>query len=147
MDRLEGSVDISKTNPKLEESLSCVYRQIAVKYADLHDSTIRMCAKGVIRRTVELSESRVFFYNRLYRRLIEDGLAKKSKTINESLEIISEAFKETEPTSVAYSLIEDVRAIKFLKENLESVESKLKLDFKSKRIHEIQCELKKLLNE
>lgn len=147
MDRLEGSVDISKTNPKLEESLSCVYRQIAVKYADLHDSTIRMCAKGVIRRTVELSESRVFFYNRLYRRLIEDGLAKKSKSINESLEIISEAFKETEPTSVAYSLIEDVRAIKFLKENLESVESKLKLDFKSKRIHEIQCELKKLLNE
>ena len=71
MNRLEGK-DVGNSDPSLEESLSCVYRQIAVKFADLHDSTLRMRAKGVIRQTVELAEARTFFYNRLCRRLMEE---------------------------------------------------------------------------
>ncbi|CAM9637735.1 unnamed protein product, partial [Choristocarpus tenellus] len=48
--------------------------QVAVQFADLHDTPGRMVAKGVIRREVPWSESRVYFYWRLRRRLAEFDL-------------------------------------------------------------------------
>jgi acetyl-CoA carboxylase/biotin carboxylase 1 len=54
-----------------ERQLYGVYQQIAVHFADLHDTPGRMQAKGVIRKQVNWVESRVFFYYRLKRRLVE----------------------------------------------------------------------------
>jgi acetyl-CoA carboxylase/biotin carboxylase 1 len=48
---------------------------VAVHFADLHDTPGRMKAKGVIRKQVQWSESRVFFYWRLVRRLKEFEIA------------------------------------------------------------------------
>ena len=53
-----------------------VYQQIAVHFADLHDTPGRMKAKGVIRRQVKWAESRSYFFWRLRRRLAEFEYAK-----------------------------------------------------------------------
>ncbi|KAJ1432269.1 carboxyl transferase domain-containing protein [Ochromonadaceae sp. CCMP2298] len=54
-----------------ERMLFGVYQQVAVHFADLHDTPGRMQAKGVIRRQVQWAQSRAFFYWRLKRRLKE----------------------------------------------------------------------------
>lgn len=54
-----------------------VFQQIAVHFADLHDTPGRMLAKGVIRKQVQWEKSRTFFYWRLRRRLLEFSAAAK----------------------------------------------------------------------
>lgn len=65
-----------------ERQLFGVYQQIAVHFADLHDTPGRMQAKGVIRRQVDWAESRRYFFYRLQRRLAEFSAM---NSINESL--------------------------------------------------------------
>ncbi|CAB9496759.1 Acetyl-CoA carboxylase 1 [Seminavis robusta] len=55
-----------------EEALKPVYLQAATEFADLHDKTGRMKAKGVIKSAVAWEESREFFFFRAKRRLSED---------------------------------------------------------------------------
>ncbi|GFP84525.1 acetyl-coa carboxylase 1 [Phtheirospermum japonicum] len=59
-----------------EKKLLPLYTQIATKFAELHDTSLRMAAKGVIKQVVEWPYSRSFFYTRLYRRVVEDSLVK-----------------------------------------------------------------------
>ncbi|KAI4321149.1 hypothetical protein MLD38_034567 [Melastoma candidum] len=59
-----------------EKSLLPVYMQVATKFAELQDSSLRMAAKGVIREVVEWRTSRSFFYKRLRRRVVEASLIK-----------------------------------------------------------------------
>lgn len=140
MERLEGS----KIDPNLEESLSCVYRQIAVKFADLHDSAMRMKAKGVIRSTVELSEARKFFFNRIYRRLMEE---KFSMHLPTATEMICAIFKEKQGvTSVSYALVDDESAVNFLQKYSNEIEMKLSEQLKHEKIAKLQQELKELMN-
>lgn len=79
---MESCYDMSTvpvTIADLSLSVLCVClfpsTQIAVHFADLHDTPGRMQAKGVIRRQVQWAESRAFFYWRLRRRLIEFQVA------------------------------------------------------------------------
>merc|ERR1712228_175970 len=55
-----------------EDFLKPVYLQAATEFADLHDKTGRMKAKGVIREAVAWESSREFFYWRAKRRMLED---------------------------------------------------------------------------
>eukprot|EP00543_Licmophora_paradoxa_P006771 CAMPEP_0202445904 /NCGR_PEP_ID=MMETSP1360-20130828/4612_1 /ASSEMBLY_ACC=CAM_ASM_000848 /TAXON_ID=515479 /ORGANISM="Licmophora paradoxa, Strain CCMP2313" /LENGTH=2079 /DNA_ID=CAMNT_0049062311 /DNA_START=41 /DNA_END=6280 /DNA_ORIENTATION=+ len=55
-----------------EDQLKPVYLQAATEFADLHDKTGRMKAKGVIREAVPWAESREYFYYRAKRRIAED---------------------------------------------------------------------------
>lgn len=146
MNRLEGK-DVGNSDPSLEESLSCVYRQIAVKFADLHDSTLRMCAKGVIRQTVELAEARTFFYNRLCRRLMEEFFSSKLGNHKETISFLSEIFSQKRQGSVSYSLVDDASIVNFLKENSNEIEQKFAETIKQKRIAKLQNELKSLTHE
>ncbi|KAF7829912.1 acetyl-CoA carboxylase 1-like [Senna tora] len=57
-----------------EKQLLPVYTQIATKFAELHDTSLRMAAKGVIRQVLEWRKSRSFFYRRLHRRVGEHTL-------------------------------------------------------------------------
>ncbi|KAL0439772.1 UNVERIFIED_CONTAM: Acetyl-CoA carboxylase 1 [Sesamum latifolium] len=59
-----------------EKKLLPLYTQIATKFAELHDTSLRMAAKGVIKEVVEWPKSRSFFYRRLHRRVVEDELVK-----------------------------------------------------------------------
>ena len=54
-----------------------VYEQISVQFCELHDTPGRMEAVGVIRKQVEWTTSRSFFYWRLRRKLAEFDLRKK----------------------------------------------------------------------
>lgn len=62
-----------------EKQLLPVYTQIATKFAELHDTSLRMAAKGVIKQVVDWVESRGFFYRRLRRRVAESSLVKTVK--------------------------------------------------------------------
>nr|ASZ00202.1 acetyl-CoA carboxylase 1 [Monsonia emarginata] len=59
-----------------EKQLLPVYTQIATRFAELHDTSLRMAAKGVIRQVVDWGVSRSFFYRRLRRRIAEDSVIK-----------------------------------------------------------------------
>lgn len=63
--------DLQRQIKQREKHLFGVYQQVAVHFADLHDTPGRMKAKGVIRQLVRWSESRKYFYWRLRRRLQE----------------------------------------------------------------------------
>ena len=54
-----------------------MYAQVAVQFADLHDTPGRMAAVGVIRQVVPWAQARSFFYWRLRRRLAEFHLRKE----------------------------------------------------------------------
>lgn len=68
-----------------EELLKPVYLQAATEFADLHDKTGRMKAKGVIRSAVPWEESREFFYYRAKRRLSEDFYVDQLRKVDASL--------------------------------------------------------------
>ncbi|KAF3627548.1 Acetyl-CoA carboxylase 1, partial [Capsicum annuum] len=72
-----ANVEALKDQIKTRETqLLPVYTQIATKFAELHDTSIRMAAKGVIREIVNWETSRSFFYRRLLRRVEEEMLVK-----------------------------------------------------------------------
>lgn len=68
-----------------EDYLKPVYLQAATEFADLHDKTGRMKAKGVIREAVAWEKSREFFYWRAKRRISEDGYVAQMMAADPSL--------------------------------------------------------------
>jgi len=68
-----------------ENDLKGVYTQVATEFADLHDKTGRMKAKGVIKAAVPWNRSREFFYNLAKRRILEDDYVAKIKAADSSL--------------------------------------------------------------
>nr|QEG99472.1 cytosolic acetyl-CoA carboxylase 2 [Lolium rigidum] len=84
--------EMKKANASLQETeainrsinnrikkLMPIYTQVATRFAELHDTSSRMTAKGVISKVVDWEESRSFFYRRLRRRVVEDSLAQEVK--------------------------------------------------------------------
>lgn len=57
-----------------EKQLWSTYSQMAVQFADLHDTPVRMKAKGTIREIVTWAQSRRYFYWRLRLRLKEEEI-------------------------------------------------------------------------
>ncbi|XP_051691837.2 acetyl-CoA carboxylase 2 isoform X2 [Oryctolagus cuniculus] len=55
-----------------EELLLPIYHQVAVQFADLHDTPGRMLEKGVVSDVLEWKTARAFLYWRLRRLLLED---------------------------------------------------------------------------
>ncbi|KAI9623844.1 hypothetical protein H4Q26_017120 [Puccinia striiformis f. sp. tritici PST-130] len=108
MDRLDpqyaelkaATSDMSKTSEELstlktelaarEKQLSGTYTAMALQFADLHDRTERMKAKGTIREALDWSESRRYFYWRLRRRLLEEEILRE---IGESRTIITSGYR------------------------------------------------------
>uniref|UniRef100_A0A673MAX3 acetyl-CoA carboxylase n=1 Tax=Sinocyclocheilus rhinocerous TaxID=307959 RepID=A0A673MAX3_9TELE len=68
-----------------EEFLLPIYHQVAVQFADLHDTPGRMQEKGVITDVLEWQTSRLFFYWRLRRLLLEDSVKSKIQCANNEL--------------------------------------------------------------
>eukprot|EP00850_Spirogloea_muscicola_P021958 SM000269S09913 [mRNA] locus=s269:25943:40084:- [translate_table: standard] len=60
-----------------KERLLPVYKQVAVRFAELHSTAVRMKAKGVIREVVPWDAARRFFSARLAQRLAEEQLVKE----------------------------------------------------------------------
>ncbi|WAR61971.1 hypothetical protein PtB15_14B64 [Puccinia triticina] len=80
-----------------EKQLSGTYTAMALQFADLHDRTERMKAKGTIREALDWSESRRYFYWRLRRRLLEEEILKKlDKAERSSPSVVDRASKRVE---------------------------------------------------
>ncbi|KAJ2741209.1 acetyl-coenzyme-A carboxylase, partial [Coemansia sp. BCRC 34301] len=75
----EQKADVKRQLDAREKTLLPVYTQIAVQFADLHDRAGRMKAKGVIRKELQWSNSRSFFYYRVKRRLSEEQVRREMK--------------------------------------------------------------------
>jgi acetyl-CoA carboxylase/biotin carboxylase 1 len=81
--------DIPKLKEQIknrEDLLYPVYTQVAMEFADAHDKTGRMKAKGVIRDAVEWARSREYFYYAAKRRILQDSFVTKMKTADPSLD-------------------------------------------------------------
>ncbi|CAE8694554.1 unnamed protein product, partial [Polarella glacialis] len=81
-----------------ERHLLPLYTSVAVQFADLHDRTGRMKAKGCIREAVEWKNSRRYFFWRVKRRVLQDfmirelGAADKRLTHGKALELVAWLF-------------------------------------------------------
>ncbi|KAI8642972.1 acetyl-CoA carboxylase [Parasitella parasitica] len=78
----DGKTDEEKTAIKAqiearEQELLPVYQQISIQFADLHDRSGRMKAKGVIRKALDWRRARHYFYWRVRRRLCEEYAFRK----------------------------------------------------------------------
>mmetsp|Transcript_36664 Transcript_36664/g.53859 ORF Transcript_36664/g.53859 Transcript_36664/m.53859 type:complete len:2101 (+) Transcript_36664:49-6351(+) len=82
----DGDVDDIKEQIKdREEQLLPVYSQVATEFADAHDKTGRMIAKGVIKAAVPWARSREFFYYLAKRRVLQDDLVDQLKAVDAGL--------------------------------------------------------------
>uniref|UniRef100_A0A665X7M6 acetyl-CoA carboxylase n=1 Tax=Echeneis naucrates TaxID=173247 RepID=A0A665X7M6_ECHNA len=77
--------DLETKLKEREEFLLPIYHQVAVQFADLHDTPGRMQEKGVITDILEWQTSRLFFYWRLRRLLLEDTVKRKIQAANSEL--------------------------------------------------------------
>lgn len=68
-----------------EDQLLPIYTQISLQFADLHDRSGRMKAKGVIRDQLEWRTSRRYFYWRVRRRLNEEYILRRMAATTASL--------------------------------------------------------------
>eukprot|EP00934_Nitzschia_sp_Nitz4_P003708 Nitzschia sp. Nitz4//scaffold268_size26297//6123//13356//NITZ4_008277-RA/size26297-snap-gene-0.20-mRNA-1//-1//CDS//3329544930//3698//frame0 len=93
----EDAIAIKESISSRERSLLPVYEQISVQFCELHDTPGRMEAVGVIRKKVDWSSARTFFYWRLRRKLAEFDLRKK---IIEAAEV-GRAVKTPTPTQAS----------------------------------------------
>jgi acetyl-CoA carboxylase/biotin carboxylase 1 len=81
----EDRAAIREQIAKREDILKPVYLQAATEFADLHDKTGRMKAKGVIKEAIPWESSREFFYWRAKRRIGEDDMVSQLQAADPSL--------------------------------------------------------------
>ena len=72
-----------------EELLKPVYLQAATEFADLHDKTGRMKAKGVIKDAVPWARSREYFFYLAKRRISQDDYVSQITTADASLNYVA----------------------------------------------------------
>ncbi|KAG8451331.1 hypothetical protein GDO86_003516 [Hymenochirus boettgeri] len=111
-----------------EEFLLPIYHQVAVQFADLHDTPGRMQEKGVITDVLEWKTSRTFFYWRLRRLLLEDVAKKKIHSANPELTdgqiqaMLRRWFVEVEGTVKAYLWDNNNDVVEWLEKQLTEEE-------------------------
>ncbi|KAF9904003.1 acetyl-coenzyme-A carboxylase [Linnemannia zychae] len=67
-----------------EQELLPVYQQLAIQFADLHDTAGRMKAKGTIRESLDWTNARRYFYWRVRRRLAEEYVRRRMTLANKT---------------------------------------------------------------
>ena len=100
-----------------EAQLLPMYTQVAHEFADLHDRSGRMLAKGVIRDVVQWENAREYFHARLKRRLKTDELAMEAGAdaaeVEERLEGVA--------TKAGIDWSKDVAVTEWLEKNADTV--------------------------
>ncbi|GMM31007.1 acetyl-CoA carboxylase [Martiniozyma asiatica (nom. inval.)] len=122
----EEKAELSKELRARQEKLLPVYQQISVQFADLHDRSGRMLAKGVIRKELEWAEARKYFFWRVRRRLNEEYLIKR---IGEQIPSSTRLEKDARLNSFYPSNIDvenDQAVALWIEENHKTLESQLK---------------------
>ncbi|KAL5992309.1 acetyl-coenzyme-A carboxylase [Asimina triloba] len=132
-----------------EKQLLPVYTQIVTKFAELHDTSLRMAAKGVIREVIDWGKSRSFFYKRLSRRVEEGSLirnvmdaAGKQLSHKSAMALIKKWFLEFQPASFEEDKWEDDNLFFAWKGNPENYERQIQ----ELRAEKIRLQLSKIGN-
>ncbi|XP_073438704.1 acetyl-CoA carboxylase 2 isoform X1 [Dendrobates tinctorius] len=108
-----------------EDQLLPIYHQIAVKFADLHDTPGRMQEKGVITDILEWKEARTFMYWRLRRLLLEEVVKREILHANSELSdihiqsMLRRWFMETEGAVKAYLWDNNQEVVEWLEKHLQ----------------------------
>ncbi|CCH45634.1 acetyl-CoA carboxylase, putative [Wickerhamomyces ciferrii] len=122
----EDHVKVSAELATRERALLPIYQQISVQFADLHDRSGRMVAKGTIRKELEWVNARRFFFWRIRRRLNEEYLIKRiGEELKQSTRIEKVArLRSWYPTSIDF---EDDRSVAtWIEENHEQLDLSVK---------------------
>uniref|UniRef100_A0A8B9SCJ5 acetyl-CoA carboxylase n=1 Tax=Apteryx owenii TaxID=8824 RepID=A0A8B9SCJ5_APTOW len=126
-----GPADRKELETKLkerEEFLVPIYHQVAMQFADLHDTPGRMQEKGAITDILDWKTSRTFFYWRLRRLLLEDVVKKKIHDANPELTdgqiqaMLRRWFVEVEGTVKAYLWDSNKDLVEWLEKQLTEEE-------------------------
>uniref|UniRef100_A0A670ZY45 acetyl-CoA carboxylase n=1 Tax=Pseudonaja textilis TaxID=8673 RepID=A0A670ZY45_PSETE len=116
--------DLEKQLKRREDDLLPVLHQAAVHFADLHDTPGRLQEKGVITDVLQWKESRAFFYWRLRRLLLEEGvkaeiLSAHSELSNSHMQsMMRRWFLETEGAVKSYLWDNNQVAVAWLEKHL-----------------------------
>lgn len=133
----EDTESIQEAIESRERALLPVYEQISVQFCELHDTPGRMQAVGVIRRQVEWTQARSFFYWRLRRKLAEFDLRKKiidaaqvgraikTPTPLEASDMIRQWFLATSPSMSAAKWEDDKIMLTWMAQNHQLLENKV----------------------
>ena len=79
------ALELKQKIKEREELLLPLYTQVAHEFADLHDRSGRMKAKGVVRDVVSWPKSREYFHYRIKRRIVQDDLVAQLMAADENL--------------------------------------------------------------
>jgi acetyl-CoA carboxylase/biotin carboxylase 1 len=107
-----------------EDQLLPIYHQVAVMFADLHDTPGRMQEKGCINDILQWKSSRRFFYWRLRRLLLEDEVKHKIHEVNCELSsgqiksMLSRWFIEAQGAVKAYLWEDNVSVVEWLTDQM-----------------------------
>jgi len=119
----DASVSIKEQIAAREVELKGVYTQVATEFADLHDKTGRMKAKGVIKQAVPWNRAREFFFFLAQRRILEDDFTAKIKKADPTMDTMAAI---TLLKSMCSADFEDNKAvIEFFGANAEVVSDKV----------------------
>lgn len=116
--------DIKAQIAAREELLKPVYLQAATEFADLHDKTGRMKAKGVIKSAVPWERSREFFFYRASRRIAEDDAVAQLTSADPSLS--NNAARDVVKGMFSGDWDDDKAVVEFFKENAGTLGDKVK---------------------
>jgi len=130
-EELEGVDDFDESPKSLikeqisnrEGELKGVYTQIATEFADLHDKTGRMKAKGVIKAAVPWARSREFFFYLAQRRILEDDYIARLKNSDASLDTV--AASESLKSMFSGNWEDDKLVIDFFKSETSAINAKI----------------------
>uniref|UniRef100_A0A8W8JGE5 Acetyl-coenzyme A carboxylase carboxyl transferase subunit beta domain-containing protein n=1 Tax=Magallana gigas TaxID=29159 RepID=A0A8W8JGE5_MAGGI len=81
----DEKAELQKRLAARQEKLLPMYHQVAIQFADLHDTPGRMEEMGVITDILKWHSSREFFYWHLKRRLLERQLKRKMKPVTHNV--------------------------------------------------------------
>jgi len=123
LQELDGDPSANEADIKARENLLApMYMQVAHEFADLHDRSGRMLAKGVIRAKVEWPDARKYFHGRLTRRLAVDRLAAGAGV--EAAEVEARLSKACEGKGVDWE--DDVAVSAFIAKEGAAIEAEMK---------------------
>lgn len=134
--------EIKRQIAEREETLKPIYLQAATEFADLHDKTGRMKAKGVIQAAVPWARSREYFFNLATRRIAQDDLVARLKLADDSLD--TKGALEILESMCTADWENDVEVTEFYKSECAAIEEKIASMSKAS-IEKKIAELQKLL--
>eukprot|EP00933_Yihiella_yeosuensis_P033928 TRINITY_DN27520_c0_g1_i1.p1 TRINITY_DN27520_c0_g1~~TRINITY_DN27520_c0_g1_i1.p1 ORF type:complete len:1234 (+),score=270.47 TRINITY_DN27520_c0_g1_i1:159-3704(+) len=122
---------LEKLVKEREKQLLPLYTSVATTFADLHDKTGRMKAKGVIREALNWKDSRRYFYWRVKRRVLQDFLIHKLRDANKSWthnDALDQVKRWTEASQVDFA--SDPRMVSWLEaQNVEELAASCKSQY------------------